>query len=542
MFNTILASHLGLKTNTVNKYYLCKYFLFHFVAFHYMKKINILVLLLLLISATIFAQARKKIRLVSAERATYNELMNPGVQHIVGNAIFEHEGAYLYCDSALLNERSNNLNCFGNVRIKSGDTLTLSGDQLDYSGETRIAKVTGQVVKLVDKQTTLLSDYINYDRNSNTAYYETGGIITSRDKNKDDNRLTSRKGYYYTNLKEYFFSEKVVLKNKRYTMNSDSMIYFTDTKIAFFKGPTTIKGKDQDLYCESGWYNTETDIGSLTKHAKIINDKRILTGDSIYFDRAKDVGKGYRDVTLLDTTNNIILKGNYGEFWNKKGFGFMTQKALAIMVQKKKDSLFMHADTLRATFDTAHNTKILFAYHKVRFFNDSLQGVCDSMVFVTKDSILNLFKNPVLWSGKNQLSADTIRLYTKNKQVSKLMMFNTAFIISRDTLENFNQVKGKLMTAFFKDNKITRINVDGSAESLYYVRQDDRLLIGVNKAVSSNLVIYMDDQQKVKKITWIQKPTNVLYPEKELPKEEKRLRDFKWVETGRPLKRADVFN
>ena len=507
-----------------------------------MKKINILLLLLLLISASVFAQARKKIRLVSADKATANELMTPGVNHIVGSAIFEHEGAYLYCDSALLNEKTNNLNCFGNVRIKSGDTLTLSGDQLDYSGETRVAKVTGQIVKLVDKQTTLLSDYINYDRNSNTAYYETGGIITSRDKNKDDNRLTSRKGYYYTNLKEYFFSEKVVLKNKRYTMNSDSMIYFTDTKIAFFKGPTTIKGKDQDLYCESGWYNTETDIGSLTKHAKVINDKRILTGDSIYFDRTKDVGKGYRNVTLNDTTNNVILQGNYGEFWNKKGFGFMTQRALAIMIQKKKDSLFMHADTLRATFDTLHNTKILFAYHKVRFFNDSLQGICDSLVFVTKDSILSLFKNPVLWSGKNQLSADTVRLYTKNKQVSKMMMFNTAFIISRDTLENFNQVKGKLMTAFFKDNKISRINVDGSAESLYYVRQDDHLLIGVNKAVSSNLIIYMDDQQKVAKITWVTKPTNVLYPEKELPKEEKRLRDFKWIETGRPLKKADVFN
>ena len=178
----------------------------------------------------------------------------------------------------------------------------------------------------------------------------------------------------------------------------------------------------------------------------------------------------------------------------------------------------MHADTLRATFDTSHNTKILFAYHKVKFFNDSLQGICDSMVFVTKDSILNLFKNPVIWSGKNQLSADTIRLYTVNKQVSKLMMFNTAFIISRDTLENFNQVKGKLMTAFFKDNKITRINVDGSAESLYYVRQDDHLLIGVNKAMSSNLIIYMDDQQKVKKITWVQKPTNVFILKKNSPK------------------------
>lgn len=484
-----------------------------------------------------FPQSTKKIRLISAEKATYDQFMNPGVQHIVGNAVFEHEGAYLYCDSALLNEQSNNLNCFGHVRIKSGDSLTISGDQLDYYGETRIAKVTGKVVKLVDKQTTLLSDYINYDRNSGAAYYETGGIVINK-----ENRLTSMKGYYYTNLKEYFFNEKVVLKNKRYTMNSDSMIYFSDTRIAFFKGPTTIKGKDQDLYCESGWYNTTTDIGSLTKNAKIINEKSILTGDSLYFDKVNDVGKGYRNVTFLDTTNNVILKGDYGEFWNKKGFGFMTQKALAIIVEKKKDSLFLHADTLRATFDTAHNTKFLYGYHKVKFFQDSLQGMCDSMVFVTKDSTLSLYTKPVIWSGKNQLSADSIKLYMVNKEVSKLLMFNTAFIISRDSLENFNQIKGKLMTAFFKDNKLKRINVDGSAESLYYIRQDDHYLIGVNKAISSNLIIYMDDQQKVKKITWVEKPVSTLYPEKELPEEDKRLRDFKWIETGRPLKKEDIFN
>lgn len=501
-----------------------------------MKKKNSLLLLLLIIVASVFAQPAKKIRLVTADNASYDELMMPGVQHIVGNAVFEHEGAYLYCDSALLNETSNNLNCFGHVKIKSGDSLTLSGDQLDYSGVTRVAKVTGKVVKLVDKQTTLLSDYINYDRNSSAAYYETGGIVINK-----ENRLTSMKGYYYTNLKEYFFNEKVVLKNKRYTMKSDSMIYFSDTRIAFFKGPTTIKGKDQDLYCESGWYNTATDIGSLTKNAKIINDKRILTGDSLYFDRVNDIGKGYRKVTLFDTTNNVILKGNYGEFWNKKGFGFMTKEALAIMVEKKKDSLFLHADTLRATFDTAHNTKILFAYHKVKFFKDSLQGMCDSMVFITKDSTLNLYTKPVIWSGKNQLTADSIKIYLVNKEVSKLIMFNTAFIISRDTLENFNQVKGKLMTAFFKENKLTRINVDGSAESLYYIRQDDHLLIGVNKAVSSNLIIYMDTLQKVKKITWVQKPISTLYPEKELPVEDKRLRDFKWIETGRPLKKEDIF-
>ncbi len=501
-----------------------------------MMRKNILLILFLLIAASLSAQSTKKIRLVSADRASYDDFMSKGIQHIVGNAIFEHEGAYLYCDSALLNETVNNVNCYGKVRIKSGDTLNLYGDQIDYAGDTRIAKVTGKVVKLIDKETTLTTDYLYYNRNTNAAYYETGGVVVSK-----ENRLTSKKGFYYTDKKEYVFHEKVVLKNKRYVMLSDSMNYFTNTRVAEFKGPTTIKGKDQDLYCESGWYNTTTDIGSLMKNAKIINDKRILTGDSLYFDRQKDIGKGYRNVVITDTTNNIILQGNYGEVWNKKGFGFLTQKALAIMIEKKKDSLFLHADTLRATFDTAHNTKALYAFHKVKFFRDSLQGMCDSMVFITKDSVLNLYHSPVIWSGKNQLTADTIKIFTANKEVARLEMYSTSFIISRDSTDSFNQVKGRNMTGLFRKNQIYRINVDGSAESLYYVREDNRALIGVNKAIASNLIIYMDEASKIRKITWIKKPVSTLYPLRDLPIEEKRLRDFKWIETGRPLKKDDVF-
>src|ERR1035437_1486869 len=214
-----------------------------------MMRKNILIILLLLIAACSNAQSSKKIRLVSSDRASYDDFISKGIQHIVGNAIFEHEGAFLYCDSALLNETVNNINCYGRVRIKSGDSLTLTGDQIDYAGDTRIAKVTGKIVKLVDKTTTLTTDLLFYNRITNAAYYETGGVVTS----KDDNRLTSKKGYYYTDKKEYVFFENVVLKNKRYEMRSDSMNYFTETKTAEFKGPTTIKGKDQDLYCERGW-------------------------------------------------------------------------------------------------------------------------------------------------------------------------------------------------------------------------------------------------------------------------------------------------
>ena len=110
-----------------------------------MMRKNILIFLFLLIAASLNAQSTKKIRLVKADKASYDDFMSKGIEHINGNAIFEHEGAYLYCDSALYNEPLNNINCYGHVRIKSGDTLNLYGDQIDYAGDTRIAKVTGKL-------------------------------------------------------------------------------------------------------------------------------------------------------------------------------------------------------------------------------------------------------------------------------------------------------------------------------------------------------------------------------------------------------------
>lgn len=497
-----------------------------------MKKYWFLFLALLMVSVC-FSQGHNKIQLVQADELSYNKMLGEDVRRVKGNVVFEHDGAYLYCDSALLDEKNNNVTCFSRIHIKSSDTLNLYGDMLTYNGDTRIADITGKV-KLVDNQTVLTTTHLIFDRNTQIAKYEIGGTIVNK-----ENRLVSQVGYYYTDKKEFFFKTKVVLTNPDYVMNSDTLKYNTVSRTAFFFGPSTIKGKKNYIYCENGWYDTKNDVSRFSRKAYFINGNQLLRGDSLFYDRKNGIGKGFRNVSIKDTVQNIILKGNLGNYFEKAGFATMTDSAHAILIDKK-DSLFLHSDTLKATFDSLRKTKALFAFHKAKFYRNDLQGMCDSLIYNMSDSLLSMLCHPVLWSQKNQLTADTIRILTKNKQVSELIMRNAAFIISRDTVKGFNQIKGKDMHGYFKDNELCKVIVEGNSETIYWVREDDGSLIGINKAVSSNMTIRIKEN-KVQRITYHGQTKANLNPEKDMQPLDLQLRDFKWLESDRPTKKEDIF-
>ncbi|HNY07191.1 MAG TPA: OstA-like protein [Bacteroidales bacterium] len=499
-----------------------------------MKLKEILLLIILLMTAGAYAQKNSIIRLEQGNDLKYDKMLGASTYRVVGNVIFEHQGAFLYCDSAIMDEKTNNVICFGHVRIKSSDTLNLYGDLLNYNGDTKIADITGKIVKLVDNETTLTTDHLYFDRNTNIARYETEGKIRNK-----DNRLTSKKGYYHTDKKEFFFKDKVVLTNPEYVMNSDTLMYNTVSRTAFFYGPSTIKGKKNFIYCENGWYDTKYEVSKFSRNAYLINENQTLKGDSLYYDRTNGIGKALRNVSIIDTVQNIVFKGNLGDYFEKTGYAVLTDSAYAIMIEKK-DSLFLHADTLKATFDTARVTKELFAFYHVKFFRNDLQGMCDSLAYIVKDSTLALFNSPILWSGKNQLTADTIRIFVKDKKINELRLYNTSFIVSKDTLTNFNQIKGKNMIGYFRDNQIYKVNVSGNSETLYWVREDDKSLIGISKMISSDMVIGIKEN-KVDKINYISKPKGALYPEKDLTSHDLLLKDFKWLDDKRPYTRLDIF-
>ncbi len=486
-------------------------------------------------SQVIFAQKKTKIQLERADNLIGSKTDGADLNIFVGNVVFKHEDTFLYCDSAVFNNKANNLDAFDKVHVLVNDTLSLYGDVLNYDGNTKIAIVTGNV-KLVDNQATLTTDRLIYDRNTQIAFYNTGGKIVNK-----ENNLTSRRGYYHTNVNELYFKDSVVLINPDYILNSDTLRYNTATEVAFISGPTTIKGEDEFLYAEDGWYDSKNAKSKLWQNPSLFYKEQFLKGDSINYNKEMGIGKAFGHVFMKDTIQNIILQSEFADYRRRDGYAYSTDSAMAILIEKT-DSLFMHADTLKMIFDSLQNPTHLKAFYHTKFFKTDLQGKCDSLVYSFNDSTITMFGSPALWTQANQLTANKITIFSSGKKLDSLQLLNASFIISVDKFDStkFNQIKGKNMTGYFKENELSQIDVEGNSETVYFVHEQDGGLTGINKAISSNMKILIKDRQ-ISDIFYYQQPDATLYPEKEFPVEELKLKDFKWLGSQRPQSKLDIF-
>jgi len=494
---------------------------------------NIIAIVFLILPLLSFPQGTTKILLEHADSLVHSSKIRPEFQRLIGNVRLSHDTTVLMCDSAFLNDEKNFVLAYGNVHIQVSDTLNLFGDSLNYNGNTRIAKIWSNV-KLIDNETTLTTDTLSFDRTTEVASYMYWGKIVN-----DKNVLVSKHGYYHTQTKEFFFKEKVILINPQYVMHSDTLMYNTISKTTYFYGPSTIKGKEDSIYCENGWYNTHTDISRFRKNGWIYHLNQVLTGDSLYYERKTGYGQAFRHAMLIDTVQKTTLTGNYGELQRKKGFAFMTDSAVVQMIDKK-DTLFMHSDTVYARFDSNQNINNIRCYYKVKFFRHDLQGMCDSMSYHGNDSTMFLYHDPVLWSEKNQLTSDSIKMTMLNSEIDSMILYNSAFIISKDDTNKFNQVKGRNMVGFFKNNELYKVKVIGNSETIYFAREEDHSLIGITRVYSSDMLIFVEKNQ-IKSITYINEPKAVTSPEKDVSPYDLKLKGFKWIEGKRPLTKMDIF-
>ncbi len=484
----------------------------------------------------ISAQKPTKIKLVKANDLRYDKKLGEKVQRLIGNVILKHDSTLLFCDSAYLYEATNSFDGFGNVHIKASDTLNIYSDLLNYDGNTKIAELHHSV-RLVESRATLYTEHLWYDRQQKFAYYLTGGKIVD-----STNILTSIKGYYYTETEESYFKDSVILVNDKYTVNSDTLRYLSRTETSFFYGPTTIISDDNYIYCEEGWYDTKNDKSFFKTNAYIITEEQKLVGDSIYYDRKLDFGKAYYNVSLQDTVQDMVILGQYGEFKRKAGYAFVTDSAIAVLIDRE-DSLFLHSDTLWISFDSKQKAEYMLAYYHTKFYRYDMQGMCDSLVYNFKDSTIFMFNEPVLWSEENQLSADSVRIAMSSNQIDTMAMIGSSFVIAMDdtlSRSTFNQIKGKIMTGYFKDNDLVKIKVFGNAQSVFYVREENGDLIGINKTESSDMNIYLSDNEVVS-ITPIKKVEAHMYPPDQLPLQDKQMKGFKWIEDRRPMKKEDIY-
>ncbi len=476
--------------------------------------------------------AQKKINVKHADLMQGDEdKYGKDVRLLTGHVKFTHDNATMFCDTAFLYQKENRISCYGNIHIIQNDTLHLYGDKLFYDGNTKLAKVRDNI-KLIKKDVVLTTNFLDYDRVANQAYYFNNGKIVNK-----ENTLTSKTGYYYPNTETVFFKDSVEGKNLKYTIYSDTLIYHTITKVSNIEGPTFIVSKENTIYAEDGYYDTLKDEALLKQNAYVEGEQK-LKGDTIYYNRKTGIGEVFNHMELIDTTNNMIIAGNYG-YYNELSKEALTTKKAVLMQIYKMDTLFLHADTLEAVPIEGGEQKLVKAYRKVQYYRSDLQGRCDSMVFDSRDTTNTFYYDPIMWSVSNQLTADKIIMYTKDQVLDKVFLDNRAFIISQQDTAKFNQIKGKNMTGFIKDNKIYKVHVDGNAQSIYFP-QDESGTLGVNKAECSSMDIYLKDNRIINKIKMEKEPTGTMTPIF-IAKPDLKLDGFHWLEMFRPKQKQDIF-
>lgn len=505
-----------------------------------MKAITAYILLFLFFGIHLSAQEKQKVDIQSGYLEIRPEFPNAAIytKDESGQVYIVHEGVEMWCDQAFVYLKSNFVKAYGQVRITQGDTISMNSKYAEYNGNTQFAFASGDVV-LTEPKTTLKTDTLYFDRVKQQAFYRSGGTVQDT-----SSVLTSRIGRYFAESQKYQFLSDVKIVNPKYTVKSNQLDFYSESGDAYLYGPSTIESETSTVYCERGYYDTRGDTGYFVKNSRVDYENRTLYGDSIYFDRNKSFASATNNIRVIDTINKSFIRGHYAEVFRAKDSVFITKRAVAITV-RDNDSIYVHADTLQVTGKPEN--RILKGFYQARMFkpgkegDEPTSGKCDSIYVNEKRGITKLLRNPVMWSGENQMTGDTIHILsdTLTNKLDTLKVFNNAFLVQKDSL-GYNQVKGESLIGLFTNNELDTVNINKNTQVIYYSRDDKEQLVGINNTVSSSIQMYLE-QQQITGIRFIKKATGKVYPPSMLPENARILPGFTWRGDERLLKVEDLF-
>lgn len=482
---------------------------------------------LLLGAIPVFSQV-KKVELIRANSLEGTVYMGQPIRKLKGNVVFQHAGAKMYCDSSYQYELRNDLEAFDHIRIVKSDSQSLTGDRMVYYGDQRLAKITGRKVVLINKTLNLTTTILDYNLETDIANYYNQGTVVDK-----ENKLVSQIGTYYKHQNLFVFIKNVVFTDQKYTIYTDTMEYNTLTKIVKFRGPTRIIGPDGDMNADEGEYNSVTKESAFKGRTKINYGVYLLVADKVRYDQRLQKGIAIGNVEIFSKKDSVTIYGQQAHYSGGQTTRTKVFPQALMQMVNGGDTLFLTGDTLFALRDTVAKIQRMHCYYKVKVFNKNMQAICDSLVNDVQDSTITFFRDPVLWNQKNQMRGDTVIVYSKNKKIDRISLRTKAFSISVDTLENFNQAKGKYIWAIFENNQIKYVNVKTDAESIYFALAGDSAVTGLNYITSDSISVRFKDK-KVKNIGFYKKPTAKLIPEHEITDNDLRLGGFKWRIKERP--------
>ena len=496
------------------------------------------------LSLEVWAQSESRIYLLHSDRLFHDTQIDAKAQILVGNVQFRHDDVFMYCDSALFYEASNSLDAFGNVRMVQGDTVSLVGDVMYYDGLDKLARVRNNVV-LIHGQMTLYTDSLDYDRLYNVGYFFEGGRIVTT-----DNEMTSDWGEYRPETKVAVFNYNVHMvspappQQTRTTLLTDTLYYNTVTSVANARGPSTIDDGGCHIYTEFGYMNSKSNDLTLLMRSEMSNNGKKLIGDSIVWNSVDSIGEAFGNVVYTDLLNKNAMTGNYCYYDDRTGYSLGTDSACIIDFSQGADTMYMHADSIKMysfnlKTDSAYRT--MHAYNHVRMFRRDMQGVCDSLVYQTRDSMMIMYKDPIVWTGNQQLLGEEIQAFMNDSTIDSIYVLRQTLSCERLDSLHYNQVAGHEMHSYMENGELKMTHVIGNVIVNYFPLDEDSLLIAMNHMESTEMKMFMGENRRMKKI-WMPAATGTFYPIPMIPGDVRFLENFQWFDYVRPLDPQDIFN
>lgn len=480
------------------------------------------------------------------------------IQSLFGNVKLQNEKTLFYCDSVAMNQSNNIIEAFGHVHINDSDTTDIYSQYMKYFVDKKYI-IFQKNVSLTDKKGVLSTEELTYDMNNRVGTYGNGGKVVD-----GPTVITSRDGTYYAETKDVYFKNNVVLKDPSYDLTADSLLYNTESQTATFITKTHIRDTlGRTVTTSDGYYDLHNHKASLGKRPVITDGSQSLTGDRVVFEDSTGISIATGNAVFKDTAQGIVLQSNL-MFVNKKTNSMLATEKPLMILKQDKDSFYVRADTLfsgripdsllikkdslgnilppdSAATKNDSSLRYLQAYHHVRIFSDSLQGVADSLYYSGIDSVFRMFTDPVIWAGGRQITGDTIYLYTKNKKPERMYVFENGLAVSQSGKNMFDQVKGNTLNGYFKDGNIDYMRAKGSAESIYFIKDDSLALVGVNKVSRADIIDMIFVNKDLDRVVLRNDANGTMFPIRKVNLDEMRLRNFKWLEARRPKTKFELF-
>ena len=536
----------------------------------------------------------KKVEILAAKKLEFLKTNDTTeLQVLAGNVKLKQGSTLFYCDSCIINNRIHILEAFGNVHINDADTANAYSDYLRYLTDKRVAYMQKNV-RLTDGKATLTTNNLEYDVETKLGIYTNGGRMVNNKKSV----LTSTEGYYYTDLKDIYFKKNVELHDPAYTLKSDSLLYNTESEVARFIAETFIKdSSNRTIKTKEGFYDTKNKKAEFGLRPVIRDGNTQIVADRVAFDDSTGMSQAEGNAIVTDSAQQtVIIAGKI--FRNNKNESILAFNKPLMIIKQEQDSIFITADTLFSArlsdlykagdsaqilnaddsiqkghadstqkdtvmglssqnqkskvknqkpddSKTDSTDRYLQAFYHVRIFSDSVQAVGDSMFYSFKDSVFRLYKDPIVWSKENQVTGDTILLFTKNKKADRFKVFENSFLVSKVQGDFFNQIKSSRMDGYLTDGSIDSVRARGFAECIYYIQNEDSSFTGVNQSSSDIMDIYFITDSTggrvLQRVVFRSAVKGTLWPIRAKTPEELRLQNFKWLDNRRPKTKYELY-